>query len=564
MNPVARVTPVEIDAGLENRRVPVTNCPICDGRRFRYLFSVAEHRLVKCAECNFTLMNPQPSNTELAGIYNRDYFLGRGEESKEATFAGLKLRTAETHLDAIAAYAGLTAGKLLEVGCGNGSMLMAAARRGFTVTGVEYSPHACENARRRISTANLPGEVICGEISAIAAREGEFDVCVIADVIEHIRHPGQFLESLHRLLRPGGVLFVATPSLDSWSAQIMSASWMEFKPEHLSYFNRRTLESLLFSRGFRGLSWKPDYKVLNYDYIQEHFKKFPVPFFTPAVKTVGSVLPSGTRQRERRMVASGMVVMGRSSPTRVRPLLSMIIPVFNEAATFRPAFAKLLAHPFPAVDVEYIVVESNSTDGTRDIVKEYADHPRVRLLFEDRPKGKGHAVRTGLRESHGDFIAIQDADLEYDVDDYDALLEPLIANREAFVLGARHGGRSRKMRKFVGQPVTSGFLNFGHWFFTTLLNVCLGVWLKDPFTMYKIFRRDCIHDLEFEANRFDFDWELVIKLIRKGYIPIEIPVNYRSRSFHEGKKVRMIRDPLSWFVALAKFRFQRLHPHRPV
>ena len=82
--------------------------------------------------------------------------------------------------------------------------------------------------------------------------------------------------------------------------------------------------------------------------------------------------------------------------------------------------------------------------------------------------------------------------------------------------------------------------------------------MKDPFTMYKVFRRDCINGLVFDSNRFDFDFELVIKLIRKGYSPLEIPVNYRSRSYKEGKKVRVFRDPLTWIIALLKYRFGRI------
>ena len=82
--------------------------------------------------------------------------------------------------------------------------------------------------------------------------------------------------------------------------------------------------------------------------------------------------------------------------------------------------------------------------------------------------------------------------------------------------------------------------------------------MKDPFTMFKVFRRDCLYNLKFECNRFDFDWELLIKLIRKGYRPIEIPITYRSRSFQQGKKVRMFRDPFTWIVAWGKARFGRL------
>jgi hypothetical protein len=103
-------------------------------------------------------------------------------------------------------------------------------------------------------------------------------------------------------------------------------------------------------------------------------------------------------------------------------------------------------------------------------------------------------------------------------------------------------------------------MNLGHWFFTTLINVLFWQRLRDPFTMYKVFRRDCLFGLHLECNRFDFDYELLINLVRKGYRPVEIPVNYRSRSFREGKKVSMWRDPLTWLRILAKLRISRFDP----
>jgi hypothetical protein len=114
------------------------------------------------------------------------------------------------------------------------------------------------------------------------------------------------------------------------------------------------------------------------------------------------------------------------------------------------------------------------------------------------------------------------------------------------------------MRKFADQPVHAFVLNGGHLFFTGLVNAFYGVWLRDPFTMYKVFRRDCIEGIHFESNRFDFDFEILIKLIRRGFRPIEIPVNYRSRSFLEGKKVRMFADPITWIKAIVKFRFVKV------
>ena len=141
---------------------------------------------------------------------------------------------------------------------------------------------------------------------------------------------------------------------------------------------------------------------------------------------------------------------------------------------------------------------------------------------------------------------------------YESLLAPILSGRQAFVLGSRHGEAGWAIRKFAGEPLRALALNLAHWTFTLMVNVALGTRLKDPFTMYKVFRRDCIKDLSFECNRFDFDWELLVKLVRKGYRPIEVPISYRSRSFQAGKKIRIWRDPPTWIRALVKYRFQKL------
>lgn len=241
-----------------------------------------------------------------------------------------------------------------------------------------------------------------------------------------------------------------------------------------------------------------------------------------------------------------------------RPVLSVIVPAYNEAATFDALMTPLAAKTLPDIDIEIIIIESNSVDGTREAALKYRDGSRVRVLLEDRPRGKGHAVRAGLAAATGDFVLIQDADLEYDLDDYESLIEPLVSGRASFVLGSRHSGSPWKMRQFSDQRALAAGLNAGHWLFTTLVNVLFGLQLRDPFTMFKVFRRDCLDGLTFECNRFDFDYELLIKLVRKGYRPVEIPVNYRSRSFHEGKKISVWRDPLTWIWVLLRLRFSRI------
>lgn len=238
--------------------------------------------------------------------------------------------------------------------------------------------------------------------------------------------------------------------------------------------------------------------------------------------------------------------------------LTVVVPVFNERATAKEALDALLRKEVQGWELEIIIVESNSTDGTREIISAYRDHPRVKLILEEKPRGKGHAVRAAFPHATGDVILIQDADLEYDLNDYESLLAPLATGRQSFVLGSRHGEGGWAIRKFTEQPVHALLLNLAHWGFTLMINVSLGIWLKDPFTMYKVFRRECLDGLTFECNRFDFDWELLIKLVRKGHRPIEIPISYRSRSFKEGKKITMFRDPITWVCALVKYRFARL------
>ena len=230
------------------------------------------------------------------------------------------------------------------------------------------------------------------------------------------------------------------------------------------------------------------------------------------------------------------------------------MPVYNEAGTVSIAIDRVLALDIPDVEIELVVVESNSADGTRAIVAKYEDDPRVRLVLQDTARGKGYAVREGLTYVTGHIVLIQDADLEYSVDDYPKLIAPIVHGDVDFTLGCRHvpGQSVRVMEK---ARVVAPVMNTAHWAFTWLFNVTYGTRLRDPFTMYKVFRRECIDGVEFVADRFDFDWELAGKLVRLGYRPVEVPVDYKARTFHNGKKVRFFRDPPTWIAACIRFRF---------
>lgn len=532
-------------------------CTVCGARHLHYAFTLEQHRIVRCADCGFTLINPQPSDDTSTRIYSSDYFILSSSEDGRRHVESLKKLTADRYLDALIGDTDVGSATLLEIGCGNGDFLCRAAARGLKVTGVDYSPHACATARSKLE--DFQGEVIQGEISVLAARQKEcFDYIVFCDLLEHVRDPRLFLQTVYDLLKPNGTIFCVVPSLDSWSAKLLKTNWMEFKLEHLSYFDIKNLRSLLFQEGFSEIRHFPAKKTMSIDYIAAHFAKHPVPVWSQVMGLARAVLPIRLLRKPFPITASGIGMIAKKQSKTGNLRLSVIMPAFNEASTIKSGIEKVLSKKLHDMDVDLILVESNSKDGTKEIVLQYADHPRVTIIFEDEARGKGHAVRAGLKKATGDFILIQDADDEYDIDDYDALIEPLRDGREAFVLGTRHGGGAWKMRKFADQPFRAFVLNCGHWIFTTLVNVFYGVWLRDPFTMYKVFRRDCIDGINFECNRFDFDYELLIKLIRRGFKPLEIPVNYRSRSFLQGKKVRIFADPLTWIKAIVKFRFTKV------
>jgi glycosyltransferase involved in cell wall biosynthesis len=242
--------------------------------------------------------------------------------------------------------------------------------------------------------------------------------------------------------------------------------------------------------------------------------------------------------------------------------VSIIIAVYNEAGTVATLLDRVRAQPVAGAVKEIVIVESGSTDGSRELVAQFAQRHAtdsslsIRVLHQSCPLGKGHAIRQGFALATGDIFLIQDADLEYDVADYPALLQPIINGATEVVIGSRHMGAQRwKIRNFASRPAQAVFMNFGGMLFHGLFNVLFSQRLTDPTSMYKVFRARCLDGLQFTCNRFDFDFELLGKLIRAGFLPMEVPVSYNSRGFDEGKKIRILRDPMTWVLAIVRCRF---------
>ena len=209
--------------------------------------------------------------------------------------------------------------------------------------------------------------------------------------------------------------------------------------------------------------------------------------------------------------------------------LSVIMPVYNEIATIGEILARVRAAPIDC-DMELVVVDDCSTDGTRDFLREHAArHPAVRLVLQDRNQGKGTAIRRGIEHVTGEVVLIQDADLEYDPRDYPALLRPILEGRADIVFGNRfHGGEHRVLyyRHFVANRLL-----------TMICNVATDLNLSDMEVGYKVFRTSVLKQLRLRACRFDIEPELVIKSAQLGVRIYEVPISYHGRTYAEGKKI---------------------------
>lgn len=234
--------------------------------------------------------------------------------------------------------------------------------------------------------------------------------------------------------------------------------------------------------------------------------------------------------------------------------LSIIIPVFNEEKTVDLILEKVYKVKIKNIEKQIIVINDGSTDDTEKIVKEIIRNKKeIRLISHKKNQGKGSAVKTGIKMATGDYILIQDADLEYDPQQYEKLLTPILENKTKVV----YGTRLKRLPNLKRDENNFRFLlhYIGNKALSLLTSILYKQWITDMETCYKIFPKNDIKNIRLNSKGFEFEPEITAKLLKSGLKIYEVPITTTPRNYKEGKKLNTIRDGVKAVKALIKYRF---------
>jgi len=515
------------------------DCPACEADRPGYLFHRAGVRFVRCTACGAVYVNPtreKPFN-DLDIERIQTFADPRDRALMSADFDRLLQRVEEDHRRIYGAplHRTLLLGRYLP----EFAQVPSAERLGLEVATFDDA---------RFARLALDSDMEWAAPHLARAPQ----VVILAELLESLAAPHAVLSRLVSAL-PAETLFVVTyTNADSLPARMMRRYWSQLFDHKAAFLSTGNLTALAARSGLVLKTQYPLPVTRTVRYAGDIAARI---LDRPALSAVLRATPLadvGLPVRAGNRVA---VFGRRAGKASAREKLSIVLPVYNEARTVGEVIDAVLAKPLK-IDRELIIVESNSTDGTRAIVEGYRGRPGVQVVLEDRPQGKGHAVRAGLAHVTGTIVLIQDADFEYDIDDYDALLEPLLQHEASFVLGSRSLGLDDwKVRKYDATPVRGLILNFGQVMFARTYSLLYQQRVTDVNTMFKVFRAECLEGLDLRSNGFELDIELACKLARNGHSPMEVPVNYVARGFAEGKKIRFWRDAVPSYASLFWHRF---------
>jgi Glycosyl transferase family 2/Methyltransferase domain len=516
------------------RRDRYIDCPACGSQSQRYLFHRTGARFVRCRACELVYADPvDPAARAYFDIAAQgQHDAPRDRRNLASDFAGL--------LDVVCDQYELRNGRRPRR-----VLLVGRWHPDFTTVG----PPGTEVALAATLGSDETRLVTHALTETLGSTLSEADVVLMHEFLEAAHEPAKVLEGLAEAVKPGAVVAVAFANMQSVPSRFLRRSWKGFFDKKVAFYNAENLEALMWRAGFRRLGNERLTSTYSLAYLAARLG---------LARAVRRRLERSGLARLSGPIASGrQVVLFSPSAVDAPERLSIIVPVYNEERYVGDVLDALLTKELP-IEREVIVVESNSDDSSRDIVRSFEHEPAIKTIYQEEPRGKGNAVRAALEVATGTIVLIQDADFEYDLEDYDALLEPILQRRTSFVLGSRSLGLDDwKVRRYATSPVKSMLTNIAQVAFAKTFNLLYQQNVTDINTMLKVFRRECIEGCDLEGDGFNLDIELVCKIVRNGFAPLEVPVNYVARGYDEGKKIYFL-DAYPSYRELFRCRFGRI------
>ena len=387
-------------------------------------------------------------------------------------------------------------------------------------------------------------------VETLGSHLADFDIVLLNEFLDAVTDPLIVLRGFAARLRAETLVAVTLANMNALPSRVLRRRWKSFFDKKVAFYNADNLEALMWRAGFQRLAAERLNTTYSLGYLASRLDLAP--------RVQQGLTLSRLSQVSGRVASGHELVLFQPALAPTGDSLTIIVPVYNEARYVHDVLAGLLEKELP-IEREIIVIESGSTDGSRDIVRSFEGRTGIQVIYQDAPHGKGNAVRAGLARATGSIVLIQDADFEYDFDDYDALLEPILQRRASFVLGSRSLGLDDwKVREYGTSPVKAVLMNLAQVAFARTFNLLYQQKVTDINTMLKVFRRDCIAGCHLQGDGFNFDIELVCKIVRSGFEPMEVPINYAARGFDEGKKVKFLIDAYPSYYQLFRCRLGRL------
>jgi len=436
---------------------------------------------------------------------------------------------------------------LLDIGCHSESFINAAQKAGYLVDGMALNDFAARQATKKLGI-NIH---TLSAIQTVKDSDQRYDVVTLIDAFEDLADPQSTVQSLHGILADNGILVVTSTDFNHLIPKILGKQYADFRSnqDHRFFLGKKQLLAVVTMNGFRLLKTESQNTALS---VSDFSRQITDASSGSSTLLKKLLLPTISGLKYNAYFAKNPFKSKETSESRTfkSPVkLTVVIPVYNEEKTIERVIERVLSVKIKKAKIDLIVVDDGSTDNSRILLSNLKNTHDFQLILKSKNGGKGSAIREGINQASGDIVLIQDADLEYDPNDYEKLIAPIVADNADAVYGSRFLSPERRVMKF--------WHTYGNKFLTFLCNLVVNRNITDMETCYKVMRTDIAKSLQLRSKRFDVEPEITCKLARAQHRIYEVPIRYHARTFKEGKKIGM-KDLFQAIWAIFKFGVIRL------